>query len=131
MIPLLKILKRLRIFPQALTVHYFNFMSEEEYNSIIEVMRQYKDIDKKPQIGIFGYSPQKDELIDVYLQDFDSVELHPCGKRISTKIHKKVWEKNYYKARAKNDKERLAYYEQDYAWIPRGRVNFNEKENQI
>ena len=101
-------------------------MSEEEYQSIIDIMRQYKDAPDKPQIGIFWYSPEKDELMDVYLQDFDSVALHPNGKRISTKIHQKVWEKNYYRARAKNDKERLAYYEQDYAWVPRGRVNFNE-----
>lgn len=106
-------------------------MSEEEYNSIIDIMRQYKDAEDKPQIGIFWYSPEKDQLVDVYVQDFDSVELHPNGKRISTKIHQKVWEKNYYKARAKQDKEKLAYYEQDYAWIPRGRVNFNEKENRF
>lgn len=103
-------------------------MGEEEYNSIIEIMRQYKDAEDKPQIGIFWYSPEKDDLVDVYLQDFDSVELHPNGKRISTKIHQKVWEKNYYRARAKGDTEKLAYYSQDYAWIPRGRVNFNEKD---
>ena len=100
-------------------------MSEEEYKSIIDIMRQYNDAEDKPQIGIFWYSPEKDELVDVYIQDFDSVELHPNGKRISTKIHQKMWEKNYYRARAKQDKEKLAYYEQDYAWIPRGRVNFN------
>ena len=103
-------------------------MSEEEYKSIIEIMRQYKDADDKPQIGIFWYSPEKDDLMDVYLQDFDSVELHPNGKRISTKIHQKVWEKNFYRARAKGDAEKLASYSQDYAWIPRGRVNFNENE---
>ena len=101
-------------------------MSEEEYNSIIDIMRQYKDAEDKPQIGIFWYSPNNDELMDVYLQDFDSVDLHHNGKRISTKIHQKVWEKNYSRARVKNDKEKLAYYEQDYVSIPRGRVNFNE-----
>lgn len=101
-------------------------MSEEEYQSIIDIMRKYKEAEDKPQIGIFWYSPEKDQLVDVYLQDFDSVELHPNGKRISTKIHQKLWEKNYYRARAKQDKEKLAYYEQDYVWIPRGRVNFNE-----
>ena len=42
-----------------------------------------------------------------------------------------MWEKNYYKARAKGDKEKLAYYERDYALIPRGGVNFNEKENRF
>lgn len=106
-------------------------MSDEEYKSIIDIMRQYKDAADKPQIGIFWYSPQKDELVDVYLQDFDSVELHPNGKRISTKIHQKIWEKNYFRARAKQDADKLAYYEQDYVWIPRGRVNFNEKENRF
>ena len=106
-------------------------MSEEEYKSIIDIMRQYKDADDKPQIGIFWYSAEKDELVDVYLQDFDSVELHPNGKSISTKIHQKVWEKNYYRARAKNDEEKLNYYQQDYAWIPRGRVNFNERDGRF
>lgn len=68
-------------------------------------MRQYKDAEDKPQIGIFWYSPEKDELVDVYLQDFDSVKLHSNGKRIATKIHQKIWEKNYYRATAKGDKK--------------------------
>ena len=103
-------------------------MNSDDYKSLIDTMREYKDADDKPQIGIFWYSPEKDELVDVYLQDFDSVAPTPNGRRISTKIHQKVWEKNYYRARAKNDKEKLAYYEQDYAWVPRGRVNFSEKD---
>lgn len=103
-------------------------MSNDDYNSIIDTMRQYKDAEEKPQIGIFWYSPERDELVDVYLQDFDSVPPNTNGRRISTKIHQKVWEKNYYRARAKEDKEKLAYYEQDYVWRPRGSVNFNEKD---
>ena len=73
----------------------------------------------------------KDELVDVYLKDFDSVELHPNDKHISTKIHQNVWEKNYYNARAKDGKEKLTFYEQYYASIPSGRVNFNEIENRF
>lgn len=104
-------------------------MTSDDYNSIIDTMRHYKDADDKPQIGIFWYSPENDELIDVYLQDFDSVSPNHNGRRISTKIHQKVWEKNYYRARAKGDAKKMAYYEQDYVWRPRGRVNFNEKND--
>ena len=101
-------------------------MSDDDYNSIIDTMRQYKDGDDKPQIGIFWYSPDENCLMDVYLQDFDSISPNKNGRRISTKIHQKVWEKNYNRARAKGDQKKLAYYEQDYVWRPRGRVNFNE-----
>lgn len=103
-------------------------MSDDDYNSIIETMRHYKDDDDKPQIGIFWYFPEEDCLVDVYIQDFDSVTPNTNGRRISTKIHQKVWEKNYNKARAKGDDKRLAYYEQDYVRRPRGRVNYNENE---
>ena len=36
-------------------------MSEEEYKSIIDIMRQYKEAEDKRQIGIFWYSPEKDD----------------------------------------------------------------------
>ena len=58
-------------------------MSEEEYQSIIDIMRQYQDAEDKPQIGIFCYSPENDEFVDVYLQDFDRTKnllnLQPVG----------------------------------------------------
>ena len=80
-------------------------MREDDYNSIIDTMRQYKDDDEKPQIGIFWYSPEENSLVDVYVQDFDSVAPNTNGRRILTKIHQRVWEKNYYMARAKGDKK--------------------------
>ena len=103
-------------------------MREDDYNSIIDTMRQYKDDDEKPQIGIFWYSPEENSLVDVYVQDFDSVAPNTNGRPILTKIHQRVWEKNYYMARAKGDKKQ-AYYEQDYVLCARGRVNFNENQD--
>ena len=74
----------------------------------------------KPQLGIFWFNP-----IQFYLFGVSKMDADKCleeGHHTYPKLHKTFWQKQHFRARAKNDTNSMYYDEHNYTMIPRGRV---------
>jgi hypothetical protein len=97
--------------------HIIKKLSEEEHSNEIEQMKSF-DVEK-PQVGIFWYDADKKELFFVETADFDSAsQPNANGKVTITKLHKNVWQKQFYKGKIKGD----------YKMTPRGRIFYDIKK---
>ena len=84
---------------------------------IKEMMRvMIMDSDKEPSVGIFWYLPEKHDLFEVYSKVPPSTE----GIHTIHKLHRDVWKKAKFRAKARGEKDSIYY--QDYTKIPRGRI---------
>ena len=93
------------------------YLTEEEHNSIIDTMKKF-DGDDTPQIGIFWYDTDEDDLLFVRSTDYNSIK-----DGVFNKLHKDIWAKEYYRAKAKG---KTWKYPNDYKQVPRGRVNYKD-----
>jgi len=101
-------------------------MTEVERKSLMKEMASFEEIKDEPSVGIFWFSPEKQDLFDV-----SSVPVSTLKNGLNTipKLHKNVWAKNYYKAKAKGLKDSI--YFTDYTQIPRGRVWYDRKTGEF
>lgn len=74
-----------------------------------------------PQIGIFWFNPNTFTLFGVEKGDAD-LYANDSGTYIYPKLHKTYWQKQHYRAKAKNNTNSIFYNENDYTKIPRGRI---------
>ena len=92
-------------------------MSEEERISAMREMTGFEELKSEPEVGIFWYLPEQKTLFDVRSLP---ISLIPKGLRTIPMLHKNVWAKNYFRAKAKGENDSI--YLTDYTQIPRGRV---------
>ncbi|MBS6269301.1 hypothetical protein [Coprobacter fastidiosus] len=76
--------------------------------------------DKEPSVGIFWFLPEKHDLFEVHSKVPSSTE----GIHTIHKLHRDVWKKAKFRAKARGEKDSIYY--QDYTKIPRGRVFYNK-----
>ncbi|HBJ08450.1 MAG TPA: hypothetical protein DDY73_05540 [Coprobacter fastidiosus] len=73
----------------------------------------------KPCVGIFWYLPEEHDLFEVH-----SIPLPNEQEPYTIPLHKDVWRKAKFRAKARGKKDSIYY--QDYTKIPRGRVFYNK-----
>lgn len=104
--------------------------SDQTINVFRELMANNIDKQDDPQVGIFWYDPQNEELfgiksvpvndISFYKSSlFDDAEVKTC-----TPLHYKVWDKEYHRGKDKR-------FKGDYTLVPRGRVFYVKDEGFI
>lgn len=93
--------------------------SQQSHDNAIKEMAKFFESDK-PQLGIFWFNPEKNFLFGVSKMDAD--ECIAEGHHTYPKLHKTFWQKQHFRARAKNDTSSLYYDEHNYTMIPRGRI---------
>lgn len=98
--------------------------TSEEHNDAIALMRGFMD-SGNPKVGIFWYDYVNNILFGVEKGD---VELYMTQGDMVTypKLHKTYWQKQHYRAVAKNNTNSIFFREHNYTKIPRGRI-FYEK----
>lgn len=94
---------------------------EKSHNDALKEMSKFFE-SEKPQLGIFWFNPEKWFLFGVSKMDADQclAESH----HTYPKLHKTFWQKQHFRAQAKNDTESIYYGEHNYTMIPRGRIFF-------
>jgi len=97
-------------------------MTDRERDDLMSEMASFEDIKDEPSVGIFWFSPEEKEVFDV-----SSVPVSTLKPGLNTipKLHKNVWAKNYYRAKAKGLTDSI--YFTDYTQIPRGRVWYDRQ----
>jgi len=87
-------------------------------------MASFEGVKNEPSVGIFWFLPEEGDLFDV-----SAVPVSSLKKGLNTipKLHKNVWAKNFYKAKAKGLTDSI--YFKDYTQIPRGRVWYDRTAN--
>jgi len=101
-------------------------MSKTERLNVMQTMKDNEKFQDEPKVGIFWYSPEKDELFGVTKIEVSELQFNDKGLKTTKTLHKDWWRKQTYRAQAKNDLTSI--YLTDYTQTPRGRV-FQTKEN--
>ena len=89
------------------------------HDAAIDEMRKFFE-NEKPQLGIFWFNPVKWFLFGV--GKMDAEECLAQNHITYPKLHQTFWQKQHFRARAKNDTESMYYEEHNYTMIPRGRI---------
>ena len=99
-------------------------MSGEERERVMAEMASYDGLAFEPSVGIFWYAPERQELFDVR-----SLPVSALPGRMTTinVLHKNIWTKNYFRAKARGLTDSIYY--SDYTQIPRGRVFYSPSTN--
>ena len=100
---------------------------EEELNDAMNLMASNRGKDDEPKVGIFWYSPQKNDLFGVrshrvtdYLKANSRTEF---GSVSCSEMHEDVWKKEYHRQKYKNNG--IGPYSGAYEMTPRGRIFYN------
>lgn len=91
----------------------------DKHQTLIEHMQQFENATFTPELGIFWYDTKNDELFGDRSFECDTVPFRSDGSRTYNKLHKDVWNRESYKARAQG---RATKFSGDYTQIPRGRI---------
>ena len=92
---------------------------KESHDAAIKEMSKFFE-SEKPQLGIFWFNPEKWFLFGISKMDAD--ECLSQNHNTYPKLHKTFWQKQHYRARARDDKDSMYYEEHNYTMIPRGRI---------
>lgn len=95
----------------------------QNHESMVALMRGFFETDK-PKVGIFWYDYVNNTLFGVEKDDADKYATER-GWGTLPKLHKTYWQKQHFRAVAKNDTASIFYQEKNYTMIPRGRVFIN------
>ena len=91
-----------------------------DLNEMMKAMMIALNSSGKPCAGIFWYLPEEHDLFEVH-------SIPPPNEQepyTIPNLHKDVWEKQKYRARARGEVGSIYY--KDYTKIPRGRVYYNK-----
>lgn len=99
-------------------------MANEHHQEVINSMKVFFETDK-PKVGIFWYDYVNKTLFGVMKDDAEKFD-NDKGWITLPKLHKTYWQKQHYRALAKNDTDSIFYEESNYTLIPRGRVFLND-----
>lgn len=101
--------------------HKVSIATPETHKKAINEMAKFFD-SGKPQLGIFWFNPVQFSLFGV--SKMDAEECLKEGHHTFPKLHKTFWQKQHFRALAKNETESMYYDEHNYTMIPRGRIFF-------
>lgn len=99
--------------------------TETEYRSVLAQMEANRGKGETPKVGIFWYSPVRDELFGVVSHPVDDYSRANAsdGRITCSELHEDVWKKEFYRQRFKSDGK--GHYIGAYQDKPRGRVFYN------
>ncbi|MCL2520848.1 MAG: hypothetical protein FWE37_07625 [Spirochaetaceae bacterium] len=97
----------------------------KEMDIYMECMRDNFDKQDEPQIGIFWYLAEEDELFGVNKVNAEDTVFNSNGVRTIRTLHKDWWNKRRYSLQGRN--KPLGIFRLDYTAVPRGRV-FQRKD---
>lgn len=92
----------------------------KNHKEMISLMQNFFETDK-PKVGIFWYDYVNNTLFGVEKDDAEKYE-EEHGWGTLPKLHKTYWQKQHFRAVAKNATGSIFFKENNYTLIPRGRV---------
>lgn len=95
-------------------------ITDNEYDILMQSMRDNFDIQDEPKVGIFWFDPNRDELFGVYKLGISETDFNHQGRKTISTLHRKVWETEQKKAEAAGKASTV--WQGDYTQIPRGRI---------
>ena len=105
----------------------FTALSDKELDEAMRLMQSNRGKDMEPRVGIFWYSPQRNDLFGVRSQRV-SDQTSPNSRRefgsiTISDMHEDVWKKEYHRQKYKNDG--IGPFSGAYEMVPRGRIFYN------
>jgi len=101
--------------------------AEEELSDAMNLMASNRGKGDEPMVGIFWYSPQRNELFGVRshrISDYTKANSRSeFGSVSCSEMHEDVWKKEYHKQKYKNGS--IGPYNGAYEMTPRGRIFYN------
>lgn len=100
---------------------------DDDVNALKELMRENMQHQDDPEVGIFWYDVDADDLFGVKSASVDDVKFYKSNlfnnKEVKTckPLHYKVWEREHYRGKDKR-------FQGDYTLVPRGRVFYVKDE---
>lgn len=102
-------------------------MGDEELANAMNLMASNRGKGDEPMVGIFWYSPQRNELFGVRshrISDYTKANSRSEFGSIScSEMHEDVWKKEYHRQKYKNNG--IGPFVGAYEMIPRGRIFYN------
>ena len=102
-------------------------MGDEELDEAMRLMQSNRGKGDEPMVGIFWYSPQRDELFGVRshrISDYTKANSRTeFGSVSCSEMHEDVWKKEFHRQKYKNDG--IGPYVGAYEMTPRGRIFYN------
>ena len=95
-------------------------MSTEERERVMAEMASYDGLAFEPSVGIFWLDVERGELFDVRSLPVSALT---GGMPTINVLHKIIWTKNHFRAKAKGLEDSIYYT--DYTQIPRGRIFYS------
>ncbi len=106
--------------------------SDAELDEAMKLMASNRGKDDEPKVGIFWYSPQRDELFGVRShRASEYVKANACtefGTVSCAEMHEDVWKKEFHKQKYKNGG--IGPYVGAYEMTPRGRIFYNPETDE-
>lgn len=105
----------------------FTAFSKGELDEAMRLMASNRGKDQEPQVGIFWYSPQRNDLFGVIshrVSDYVKPNSRSEFGTIScSEMHEDVWKKEYHRQKYKNGG--IGPFTGAYEMVPRGRIFYN------
>lgn len=102
-------------------------MGDEELDEAMRLMQSNRGKGDEPMVGIFWYSPQRDELFGVRshrISDYTKANSRTeFGSVSCSEMHEDVWKREFHRQKYKNDG--IGPYVGAYEMTPRGRIFYN------
>lgn len=102
-------------------------MGDKELTDAMNLMASNRGKGDEPMVGIFWYSPQRDELFGVRshrISDYTKANSRSEFGTIScSEMHEDVWKKEYHRQKYKNNG--IGPFTGAYEMAPRGRIFYN------
>lgn len=102
-------------------------MGDKELDEAMRLMQSNRGKGDEPMVGIFWYSPQRDELFGVRshrISDYTKANSRTeFGSVSCSEMHEDVWKKEFHRQKYKNDG--IGPYVGAYEMTPRGRIFYN------
>lgn len=114
------------LFENLQNLKEFSNSSEATHNELISTMSNFNNAEFNPQVGIFWYDINKDELFGIYKKDIDDIQFDDNGRKMYDKLHVDIWRQEANKAKYRN---RPTRFKGNYTLIPRGRIVQYEDEH--
>lgn len=106
---------------------FVSHFSDEELDEAMRLMESNRGKDNEPKVGIFWYSPQRNDLFGVRshrVSDYVNPNANSEFGTIScSEMHEDVWKKEYHRQKYKNNG--IGPYVGAYEMVPRGRIFYN------
>jgi hypothetical protein len=100
-------------------------MSATERKDVMSSMSDNFEIQDEPQVGIFWYDKEADELFGVSKVHADELQFNSNGLKTIRTLHQAWWQRQ--KNRAVSKGKNPGIFTKDYTQIPRGRI-FQQKD---